>query len=303
MAANSKIEWTDHTINFWVGCTKISPGCDNCYAESWAKRGGHSELWKGDRRKTKTWGDLKKWNRAARETGRKDKVFVNSLSDFFDNQADPQWRADAWAAMRECESLIFILVTKRPENFKKFLPQDWGDGYPNVWLLVTAEDQERADHRIPILLATPAAVRGVSIEPMLGSVDLRNIRPDETMKYDALAGFGEHLLGMKQGGGPRLGWVICDGESGHGARPMHPDWARSLRDQCAAAGIPFFFKKHGEWIGVPDLRNLEGGSGPGFGVFDHFPYDQGHEAVRIGKSRAGRLLDGREHNEFPEARS
>lgn len=172
---------------------------------------------------------------------------------------------------------------------------------PNVWLGTSISDQASADLRIPHLLATPAAVRFLSAEPLLGPLDLRNLLVDEgevAFRVDALD--REHSWHDLYGGG-RLDWVIVGGESGPGARPMHPDWARSLRGQCQAAGVPFFFKQHGEWIGVPDLRQLPDGSGPGFGAYDHCRYDEEHEAVRVGKARAGRLLDGREWNDMPGA--
>lgn len=179
---------------------------------------------------------------------------------------------------------------------------------PSVWLGVSVEDQATADERIPLLLRTPAAVRWVSAEPLLGEVDITQwlwpIQPcrncpcpdpqnDRTGLDDCCR--DPDLLPSA------LDWLVAGGESGPGARPMHPDWVRSLRDQCQAAGVPFHFKQHGEWIGVPDLRNLPGGHGPGFGLFDHCPFDLDHEAVRIGKKRAGRELDGRTWDEYPEA--
>lgn len=211
---------------------------------------------------------------------------------------------------------------------------------PNVWLGVSAERQQEADERIPDLLATPAAVRFLSAEPLIGAIDLERVGSLETirsampvvakreengrprsgdgsvcgMQIDAVGSRGSSItffqtpdhMGGFTAASPRqwpcLDWVIVGGESGHGARPMHPDWARSLRDQCTAAGVPFFFKQHGEFIGVPDLRRLPGGRGPGFGAFDHCRYDQEHEAVRVGKKRAGRLLDGIERNGMPEGR-
>jgi protein gp37 len=181
---------------------------------------------------------------------------------------------------------------------------------PNVWLGVSAEDQARADERIPDLLATPAAVRFVSAEPLLGPIDLTIDSLVCTACPHCLDASPEWDTGVVEcrrcdstGKGDEWGidWIIAGGESGPHARPMHPDWARSLRDQCAAAGVPFFFKQHGEWIGVPDLRRLPGGSGRGCGAFDHCRYDHGAEAVLVGKRAAGRLLDDREHNDMPKA--
>jgi protein gp37 len=176
---------------------------------------------------------------------------------------------------------------------------------PNVWLGVTAEDQRHADERIFDLLSTPAAVRFVSCEPTLGAIRLDHLHaPNDRDIYNGLTGVShDRKTGCIVAEGQKLDWVIAGGESGPDARPAHPDWFRSLRDQCAAAGVPFFFKQHGEWIGVPDLRNLPGGSGPGFGAYDHCQHDMQAESVRVGKRHAGRHLDGREHNEFPRARS
>jgi protein gp37 len=191
-----------------------------------------------------------------------------------------------WTALEE------MWAHDPPAVFARF---GWAAGWlpdlpiANVWLGVSAERQREADERVPDLLATPAAVRFVSAEPLLGAIDLAAW----------LGAGGEHPNGARFWNATGIGWVIAGGESGKGARPMHPDWARSLRDQCQAAGVPFFFKQHGEWIGVPDLRNLPGGHGPGFGAFDWCEYDAEADAVRTGKARAGRLLDGREWNEMP----
>ncbi len=172
-------------------------------------------------------------------------------------------------------------------------------GWPlsNVWLGVSVEDQRRADERIPDLLVTPAAVRWISAEPLLGPVDLRNIRPQDRAELDALRG-----MDFDQGlPCARLDWVVVGGESGPGARPMQAEWAQALRDQCADAGVAYLFKQHGAWIDVSQLRHLEGWTGgPGFGRFDHCEYDQDAECLRVGKKAAGRLLDGVEHNGFPE---
>lgn len=232
--------------------------------------------------------------------------------------------SDARTRYRIARYVVDFLIAKQVEVGENWPVESEGDidlpddiklrSWPlsNVWLGVTAEDQKRADERIPDLLATPAAVRFVSIEPMLGPVDLRAIRPDMTMKYDALEGRGEHLLGMKRGGGPRLDWVICGGESGPGARPIHPEWARSLRDQCAAAGVAFHFKQWGEWapahgdiskfrraVCLHDGSSFEIGAGERARQFDLLDRAQ---MTRAGKMRAGRLLDGVEHNDFPKAR-
>ena len=223
MAENSGIEWTTHTFNPWIGCTKVSAACDNCYAEAWDNRFG-GERWgpHAARTRTKTWGNPIKWNRQAEGAEERPRVFVASLADVFDNHRsiDDAWRRELWALIRQCANLDFLLLTKRPQNIARYLPKDWGDGYPNVWLGTTVENQAEADRRIPKLTEIPARVHFLSCEPLQGPVDLR--------------------------GAARLEWVIVGGESGPQYRPADPDWFRSLRDQCATAGVPFLFK---QWEG------------------------------------------------------
>lgn len=319
MAENSKIEWTDATFNPWIGCTKVSPACDFCYAEvstpARTLRASGQETWGANAPRKRTsdanWREPLKWNRKAAAEGRRMRVFCASLADVFDNQVPDEWRADLFVLIRATPNLDWLLLTKRPQNIAKMLPPDWGAGYPNVWLGTTVENQTEADRRIPHLLNVPARVRFLSCEPLLGPVDLW-IRPRGAglaQGIDALTGIGSPSLtgAGRLGFGPsgeraRIDWVIVGGESGPGARPMHSDWARSLRDQCAAAGVPFFFKQWGEWA-----PNEE---------FTHFPRSdaavhewlvpgsdliEGH-SWRYGKKRAGRLLDGIEHNGIPEVR-
>lgn len=289
MGADSKIEWTDHTFNPWVGCTKISPACDGCYAESWAKRAGTPELWQGERRRTtaENWRKPLKWNREAERSGIRRKVFCASLADVFDNQVPDEWRNDLWRLIAETPHLDWLLLTKRPQNATKMLPAGmfhFGGPWPNVWLGTTVENQEEADRRIPHLLATPAAVRFLSCEPLLAGLKLYSYLRCPSCGYSPLdcAIHGDHRL-CGDGPGPGIHWVICGGESGPGARPMHPDWARSLRDQCVAAGVPYFFKQWGEW--APATLNF---GEPGNGLVS-----------RVGKHRAGRLLDGWTWDEMP----
>lgn len=308
MADNTKIEWADSTANLWIGCTKVSPGCDNCYAErDWDHR-KHRVQWgpHGDRSYAKAgWALIKRMQRLAAANdgvdpllGRKHRIFVNSLSDFFDNHGSIVWRQEAFRLFEASPDVIIMLVTKRPENVIRMVPPCWlaPGGWPaHVWLLVSAEDQERYDHRWPILRDIPGvAVRGLSIEPMLGPIVLRDLL--------------------------HLDWVICGGESGPGARPMHPDWARSLRDQCAGASVPFLFK---QWGGSCPLRNelipvprqhIGWVAEDGRYKFDvsedefkpMYRDDDKHgraywkQVVRVGKKRAGRLLDGITHDGFPE---
>jgi len=260
----TSIEWCDFTWNAWVGCQELSPACDHCYAKSWAKRSGHPELWQGERRRTKTWAEPHKWNKLAAGAATRPKVFTNSLADFFDNQVPDEWRSDAWDVIGQTPNLTWLILTKRPQNIKKMLPAGWNDGlWPNVWLGTTAENQEEADRRIPHLLATSAAVHFISAEPLLGALDLRIYLP---RTFTAM------------GGARAISWVIVGGESGPHGRPLHPRWARDLRDQCATAGVPFFFKQWGQ----------------------HRPPTENDPAWRsLGKKGSGRLLDGRTHDGMP----
>jgi len=282
MGAASGIEWTDSTFNPWIGCTKISPACDNCYAESWAERFNEDVWGKSPRRRTseKNWNNPRRWQRDAdkwfAEHGRGRFVFCASLADVFDNQVPEEWRADLWSLIKECDRLTWLLLTKRPQNIEKMLPPDWGAGYPNVWLGTTVENQEVADRNIPHLLAAPSAKRFLSIEPIVGPIEL--------------------------GGASGIDWVIAGGESGPNARPANPDWYRSLRNQSYAAGVPFHFKQWGEWLpyGFVDAHGRENtrtrGEKPGLWVND----EKFGQQVRVGKKEAGRLLDGRTWDERPE---
>jgi protein gp37 len=227
MAQNSKIEWTDHTFNPWVGCTNVSPGCDHCYAESWSKRSGLVKWGNSPRRRTSEayWRAPLKWQARApafqAQHGRRQRVFCASLADVFDNQADAIWRADLFALITATPSLDWLLLTKRPQNIKKMLPDDWGKhGRHNVWLGTTAEDQVRFDQRWPILGKIPASVRFISYEPAIGALRLREgaVQPD---------------------------WLISGGESGHGARSMNPQWVRDIVSDCNRLGVAPFHKQWG----------------------------------------------------------
>lgn len=304
MAATTNIEWADATFNPWIGCTNISPACDHCYAEistaarSTAARLGHP-LWghgaPRHRTSPSTWKGPLQWDAAARAAGRRIRVFCASLADVFDNDVPGAWRRDLMHLIGRTSNIDWMLLTKRIGNAERMLNSaigdlshglnDWSElPWPNVWLGATVVNQEEADRDIPKLLATPARVRFLSIEPMLGSIDLQSIR------YR-----GEWLSAFNTTAWPELGrvdWVICGGESGPHARPMHPDWARSLRDQCAAAGVPYLFKQWGEWVPAGEI---------GFHGHEHRPVVvmEPHAMMRTGKVIAGRLLDGVTHDGFP----
>jgi protein gp37 len=241
---NSEISWTTHTFNPWVGCTKLSRACDNCYAETWAKRTGNPDLWQGNRRRTSVanWQQPHKWNRAAAAASRRDRVFCASLADVFDNQIPTEWRDDLWKLIAATPHLDWLLLTKRPQNIHKMLPPEWGSGWPNVWLGTTIENRQEISRRLPHLRRIPAAVRFVSVEPLLedlGALDLAGID-----------------------------WVILGGESGPRARPMDPEWALSILRQCKAAGVAFHFK---QWGG---LRPKDGGRILDGRTWDELPHSR-----------------------------
>jgi protein gp37 len=305
MAENSAIEWTHHTFNPWWGCQEAGPGCDNCYARRLAER-LHPDLslWgPGSVRLTfgpKHWNAPLGWNRKAEKAGVRQRVFCASMGDLFDNiggDSMDEERAELWHLIHKTPHLDWLLLTKRIGNVARMVHEPWmrGNWPKNAWLGATVVNQEEADRDIPKLLALPAPVRFLSIEPMLGPISLRRF--------------------MGQGFGPAPMWVICGGESGPKARPMHPDWARSLRDQCAAVGVPFLFKQWGEW--GPTWTEAHAHMGPGSidpagdkaiaGTrivvgerSDGFVTEALWPIVKVGRPAAGRLLDGIEHNGFPE---
>lgn len=229
------IEWTaaqgpdgtwhqGYTFNPWVGCTKISPACDHCYAENWAKRTGQAALWTGDRRRTSfnNWHKPLLWNHRAKTAGVRYRVFCASLADVFDNQIDPAWRCDLWDLIYETPHLDWLVLTKRPQNIHKMLPATWGaEGWPNVWIGTTTENQTELDRRMEALAAIPAAVRFVSAEPLLGPLTFST----------------KHLLA--------LDWIIVGGESGPNHRAADPAWFRAILEQARTAGVSFFAKQIG----------------------------------------------------------
>lgn len=341
MSENTKIEWADHTFNPWEGCQKVGPGCDHCYAENRNARfaGGTAINWGpgAQRRRTSTanWRKPLVWdaNHDAffAEHGHRQRVFCASPGDWADTAAPSVWRIDLAGVIKQTSNLIWLLLTKRIGNAKAMLAEMFPDGVPdNVWLGATICNQAEADRDIPKLLAVPAAKRFLSMEPLLGPVDLTAIGQytNSSLNIDAL--FGSETRGIlamspSEGssmvsttfGGPRVDWVIVGGESGHNARPMHPNWVRSLRDQCETAGVPFLFKQWGEWIPYEDSaqppfkwsqhgHEIDGHVLPDFESEDgqnqrewHCDWSDMLLARRVGKKAAGRLLDGQEWNGAP----
>lgn len=308
MADKTKIEWSDATWNPVTGCAKVSQGCKHCYAERDWCRLVHMPAFAG-----RAFTDVAchperldqplRWKKPRR-------VFVNSMSDLFHEAVPEDFIDEVFGVMAYAAQHTFQVLTKRPARMAEYLKTDrrfqWADAavrqfggvdpdavhdavnygkreLPNVWIGVSIEDQATADERIPLLLQTPAAVRWVSAEPLLGPSDI-----------------SEYLRGWRDSTAspagvwlaPKLDWLVLGGESGPKARPMHPQWARDLRDQCAAAGVPFLFKQHGEWAHSPEIIDA-GGS-----MFHRF--DDGVWMQRIGKKAAGRLLDGVLHDDFYE---
>jgi protein gp37 len=306
MGANSKIEWTHHTFNPWRGCTKVSAGCANCYAERQSVRNPKVlGIWGDDGTRVIAaeayWKEPLKWNKAAQLAGERHRVFCASLADIFEDRPELDKPRDRLLELIDAtDNLDWLLLTKRPENFIIFLPRSWHE-YPrkNVWLGVSVEDQKNADERIPELLATPAHIRFLSAEPLLGALRLDEIRGSDGFSYRPFE--GDHT------GEPRIHWVIGGGESGPRARPMHPAWARSLRDQCTSGGVAFHFKQWGEFApaltgaSVPDKdKIILGGNGHARQIGAESLYEDDVIMANVGKHAAGRLLDGREWNEFPK---
>ncbi|ACR28663.1 phage Gp37/Gp68 family protein [Burkholderia glumae] len=328
MSENSKIEWTDHTFNPWVGCTKVSPGCDNCYAEAMMDTRLRRVTWGAGQLRSRTsaanWREPVRWNAQHQQFfavhGRRQRVFCASLADVFDNAVPAIWRRDLGALIESTPNLDWLLLTKRIGNAAAMLVDMFPGGMPDhVWLGATVVNQNEADRDVPKLLATPARVRFLSIEPMLGPIDLNQALPPfhcDTCDADYGA-LSAHASGTPIG----IDWVIAGGESGHRARPAHPDWFRSLRDQCAAAGVPFMFKQWGEYLPWTHFHGACIDDRPEQTRFQTMEWtgdqwgDVGYPLAAdsadgdidglqcvggVGKRAAGRLLDGVEHNGFPE---
>lgn len=308
MAENSKIEWTTHTFNPWIGCTKVSAACDHCYAEAWDKRFTNGKRWgpHASRTRTKTWGNPIKWNRQAQGAKHRPRVFCASLADVFDNHKSiqPEWRRDLWRLIENTPNLDWLLLTKRPQNVQKLCPWTFGTFPPNVWIGTTVENQVTAEQRIWHLAQIPCKIRFLSCEPLTGPLVLDGTTTPYAEAYNALTGELSATNWVQP-----IDWVICGGESGASARPMHPNWATSLRDQCEASDVPFFFKQWGEW-GPDNLSDSPAkslwmstdGTLIDGGIYQVQNADCAKPVslvVRHGKKAAGRTLDGREWNEVP----
>jgi len=289
----TKIEWADKVWNPVTGCTPISEGCQNCYAERMSKRlAGRCGYSKEDPFQVKLHPDRLeepfRWKKPSR-------IFVCSMGDLFHDDVPRDYLRMVWSVMLEAERHTFMILTKRAYPMSYLVGGcEEMSAASNIWLGVSVENQRTADLRIPFLLKTKAAaVRFVSVEPMLGPVDIEKYLPPT----GSAPIYPWHKLESDKGG-PWLDWVICGGETGPGARPMHPDWVRSLREQCQEAGVPFFFKSWGEWVAPSQMpsstyREIED-FGKGIGISDN--------PRGVGKKRSGRLLDGQEWNEMPEVK-
>ncbi|MDB5095563.1 MAG: hypothetical protein JWO85_3664 [Candidatus Eremiobacteraeota bacterium] len=279
---SSKIEWTDETWNPVTGCTKVSPGCDHCYAATWAAR------------KMGQWADRDFGTVVCHEdrllaplSRRKPtRYFVNSMSDLFHKDVPDEFIRQVFITMGCTQRHTFQVLTKRPERMRRWVRDFYGPGgknelrdpadpISNAWLGVSVESNDYA-WRADMLRETPAAVRFLSIEPMLGPVD--------KVSFEG------------------IDWVIVGGESGHGARPMHPAWVRDVQDRCAWDNIPFFFKQWGRWAPVGDDRDVREASKT-LVIGDNPMMDQDDIVFGFSKASAGRMIDGRTWDEFPAVRA
>lgn len=333
MAQHSKIEWTETTWNPVMGCTPVSEGCRNCYARAMMDRFAGRKGWP----KTASTVTLFPERLEQPLHWRKPRlVFLPSMGDLFHEDVPDEFIDHVWATMLLSPRHTFQVLTKRPERMQQYLTRRTDPTFSNtttcytsvlraadhirskqpglmnigisdpvcfparhVWLGVSVEDQAAADERVPILLDTPAAVRFVSCEPLLGPVMFR--RPDFS---DCGHGAG-WLEAGNAAGGPSIDWVIVGGESGPGARPMNPNWARGIRDQYQVAGTPYFFKQWGAYApwGIGSCNYMRSFNCDEMHHKHKNVVRQPYVMFRVGKHRAGRLLDGREWNEIPDERA
>lgn len=318
----SKIEWTNETINPFTGCTKVSEGCLNCYAEKMAKRLQANPL------------TAKKYVNGFKPTfhshemdkvfhwKKPRKIFVCSMGDLFHEDNAFSDILHVFYCMALAKHHTYIVLTKRPQRMIDFFNtvEETGNKQynplPNVWIGVTVENQKAADERIPLLLKTPAAIRFISIEPMIGAVDLENIRQyNDKGKHIASFQVLEPIANCDDSNRPALDWVILGGETGHNARPMHPDWVNKIKDVCLKYKTPFFFKSWGQWHAgsyatsysaivfndgsvIPDKPDLSMNFSDDLNINWH-KYKP-HVMARTGKKISGDLIDGIRYNQFPK---
>jgi protein gp37 len=292
---DSKISWTHHTFNPWRGCEKVSPACDNCYAEVWAKRTG-KDIWGKDKPREEAsedyWRQPEKWNREAAQAGERRRVFCLSLADMFEARHDlSPLRTRLYGVIERTEWLDYLLLTKRPGNAPDMVPAHWlKQPRANVWFGTTVEHPDYLG-RLDELMEIPAIVRFVSAEPLLAPIK----------------GIGRHLRAREGAMAAGIHWVIVGGESGGHARPMQPSWARQIRDLCNEAHVAFFFKQWGAWAPVKHYSIDNEWS---------FVNDGGVQVVRrkrealvgdgdgglmakVGAGLAGHVLDGKIWTELP----
>ena len=316
MSDKTKIEWTDATWNPVTGCTKVSQGCKHCYAERDWQRLQHLPRFKG-RAFTDVVCHPERLDQPIR-WAKPRRIFVNSMSDLFHEEVPTGFIDEVFAVMALATQHTFQVLTKRPERMRDYMLDPamnnrfgmararifdahsvcdcdvWMSGQqfrplPNVWLGVSVEDQATANDRIPLLLQTPAAVRWISAEPLLGEIRLGSFLQRSPSAAFVAGKVTPEMPAWTRIGSTALDWVVVGGESGPKARPMHPQWVRDLRRQCDAAGVAFLLKQNGEFASVSEAE--------GFGA--HFTFPDGATVRRVGKKRAGRLLDGVQHDGYP----
>lgn len=326
MAENTGIEWTNATVNFWWGCTKVGPGCDHCYAETLSNRFG-GEHWGVGAPRKKIKGAAKLLHRLdndyadwaadyhcgllgphASDTQR---VFIQSMSDIFDTEVPVEWFDEAWTTIEACDRVAPQILTKRVSVVEKRLAAIGRTTWPrHAGLMITVVNQDEADRDIPRLLALKAKLGipwvGLSVEPLLGPINL----------YRTYIDTGRHFRGEADiGPFAKLDWVITGAESGFHARPAHPQWFRNIRDDCKRHGVAYFHKQNGAFrhaaysVSKHTALWTDGGTGSGItiGAPPHDPrkvhqWPDGTMSIRVGVEKAGRLLDGVEWNQFPEVR-
>ena len=305
MSGKTKIEWADRVWNPTVGCTPVSEGCRHCYAKRMFERFYQDHKFENVKCHPERLSIPQGWIKPQR-------IFVDSMSDLFHPDVPDKFIDDVWLAMFLNYRHTYLVLTKRPERMKQWVDEMlagcMGHVFDNIWLGVSVEDQKTADERIPLLLQTPAAKRFVSVEPMLGDVDLTRIKwariPIDPENYKFGAPAPDELWSLRnvvfsrpgdEYNNPVVGldWVICGGESGPGARPLPAKWVPHLCDQCVDHDVHFFFKQWGEWTEYPGNVDMSHRS---------MTYQHGLTYYRVGKKNAGNLLDGEVWNQIPEVK-